>query len=313
MPLPVYFHVGSSGGNSFIRAIGAARVGDDILVINYNTDFEQQRHRLEPEPVSRLTFALGHAIHLAEPWLKDRYEITMLRWPQAMFCSDSVWYHENPPYEDIPEIWGIKDHHERLRAYLAHREAGGANYSPTLIDWLGRRHDMGCGRESSCAQRLAAVEQCDDVLRKEYHLVGITELMDETLMLFLMDFPDRPITPWVRSRVNKQRVDPFTLPRDIVERFEHQYAAEVVLYERARRRLLERFAGFWRTHPELHDYYLGFKTAMILTDPLLMARFAEGDSLYFPPELPLEELRASVMSKLDRAHDIRANIMRAYG
>ena len=51
----------------------------------------------------------------------------------------------------------------------------------------------------------------------------------------------------------------------------------------------------------------------ILTDPLLMSRFAEADPLYFPPELPLERLRATVMSSLGRAPEIRANVLRAYG
>jgi hypothetical protein len=137
--------------------------------------------------------------------------------------------------------------------------------------------------------------------------------MDESLILFQMDFPNRRVTPWVRSRVSKKLLDPFTLPRDIAERFDHEYAADLILYERARKRLLERLTTFWRARPDLHDYYLGFKMAMILTDPLLMSRFAAGDPLYFPPELPLEQLRALVVSKLDRAHEIRANIMRAYG
>lgn len=315
MPLPFFYHLRNAGGNSFFRAVGSLRVeDDDILVINDEGEFARQRHRLEPAPVSRLTFALGHAIHLAEPWIADRYEMTMLRWPQAVFCADSINAHEHPPYSAIPEIWGIADDHARLRAYLHHLENGGAHHHlRPVVGWLDMRHGIGCGDAATRDERLAAVDRCDALLRDYYRFVGITELMDESLILFQLDFPDRRVTPWVRSRVNKKRLDPFTLPADIVGRFEHEYAADLVLYERARRRLLERFAGFWRARPELHDYYLGFKTAMILTDPLLMARFAAADPLYFPLELPLEELRALVVSKLDRAQEIRANIMRAYG
>ncbi len=313
MPLPFFYHVGNSGGNSFYRAVGASGTAEDVLVINDEADFRRQRHRLEPGPAARLAFALGHSIHLAEPWLADRYEMTMLRWPQAVFCADSIFAHENPGYDTIPEVWAIEDPHDRLRAYLDHVDRGGPNFLRPTVDWLSRRHGLGCDEHARRADRLAVVDACDRLLRESYHLVGITELMDETLILFQAAFPGRAIRPWVRSRVNRKRLDPFTLPPDIVERFEREYEADIDLYDRARRRLLERFDAFWRTRPELHDYYLGFKTAMILTDPLLMARFAAGDKLYFPPELPLEQLRAIVASKLDRAPEIRASVLRAYG
>ncbi len=316
MQLPFFFHVGNSGGNSFFRAVGAFRLAEDeILVINNDAEFQQQRPRLRPELVSRLSFALGHAIHLAEPWAQDRYEMTMLRWPQAVFCANSVFSHEHPPYDPLPEIWAIEDDHERLRAYLGHLERGGTTHGAMLpsISWFNRRHKFACSDDPTRTERLALVEECDRILRDRYHFVGITELMDESLFLFQVDFPDRPITPWVRNRVNKKRHDPFTLPADIVSRFEREFESDIVLYDRARRRLLERFAALWRERPNLHDYYLGFKTAMILTDPLLMSRFAAGDPLYFPPELPLEQLRGLVVSKLDRAHEIRATVMRAYG
>ena len=157
------------------------------------------------------------------------------------------------------------------------------------------------------------VDACDAFIRDYYDLVGITEFMDETLFLFQDAFPDRRVTPWVRTTVNKRRVDAFSLPQDIVERFEQEYAADIELYNRARRRFLARFAEYWRTHPEIHDYYLTFKAAMILADPQLMTRFAEASPLYFPEELPLEELRARVVTQLPRAQEIRAKVMRAYG
>ncbi len=314
MRLPVFYHFRNSGGNSFLRALGAFRAADDdILVVNDEAELEPQRHRLRPEALGRLTFAFGHRIYLADPWLPDRYEVTMLRWPQAVFCADGITYHEQMPEWSMRDVWRTEDPLGRLRAYLDRLEGGGPCELTSVVQWLGLRHDLGCGPNPVRADRLAAIERCNALLAGAYHLVAITELMDESLVLFQLDHPERRVTPWVRSRVNKQRLDPLALPADIVERFEREYAADIMLYQRARRRLLDRFALFWRQRPHLHDYYLGFKTAMILTDPLLMARFAAGDPLYFPPELPLEELRASVVSKLDRAHEIRANVMRAYG
>lgn len=137
--------------------------------------------------------------------------------------------------------------------------------------------------------------------------------MDETLFLLQADLPARRIAPWVRRRENKARLDPFSLPADIVERFEREYALDMLLYRQARRRLLARFAAFWPTRADRREAYLDYKAAMILTDPLLMAKFAAADPLWFPPELPLEDLRARVVAQLDRAQEVRAGIMRAYG
>jgi hypothetical protein len=312
MPIPFFYHAGNCGGNSFYRAVGAMRGTDDILLINDEADFERARPRLTPDFVPRLTIAIGHAIHLADPWFPERYEMTMIRWPLAVFCADNVYAYEHPPYA-VPEIFGLDDHHERLRAYLDHLEGGGVPIQRTLINWFRARHELHCPPNPMRAQRMAVVEQLDGIIRDHYDLVGITEFMDETLFLFQADFPHWPVTPWVRNTVNKQRIDAFKLPPDIVERFEREYEADLILYNRARRRLLDRFAAFWRDRVDLREYYLTFKTAMILTDPQLMARFAEGSPLYFPPELPVEELRARVIAQLDRAHEIRAKILRAYG
>ena len=312
MSVPFFFHIGNTGGLSFARAAADMRNAARILFINDAADLDRARPRLAPGAVDRIAFAFGHAIYLAEPWIADRYEMTMLRWPQAVFCANSIYAHEHPPYA-LPEIHGIADLHQRLRAYLDHLERGGEANLKTTAHWLAERHTLDAGPTPKRTEPIALVDPCDELLRDRYHLVAITELMDESLFLYQAAFPDRPVTPWVRRRENSQRVDPFDLPPDIVARFERTSAADVTLYLRARKRLLAQFTDLWRTRPDLRVRYLDYKASMILTDIVLMKRFAAADPLFFPPELPLEELRAAAVSRLDRAHEIRTNIMRAYG
>ncbi|MCC7047657.1 MAG: hypothetical protein IT562_13170 [Alphaproteobacteria bacterium] len=328
MALPFYYHIGNSGGLSFVRAAVrakgvAAAALDEVLEINNEMDLELARaDKLAPEHIARLQFAAGHAVYLAEPWIADRYELTILRWPTAVFCANIVYVHENP--DSLPsshpfiDLFAIADHHDRMRAYLDHLDQGGVNVLWPTAFWIARRHQhdglKSLPREEwTPAACMAALDACDAALRDRYQLVGITELMDEALFLYLSDFPGRQINPWVRTRVSKAKVDVFNLPGDIAARIARCFEADNILYDRARQRMLARFADFWRDRPDLHEYYLAYKTAMVLTDPLLMARFAEGDPLYFPPELPLDELRHAILSQIDRAPDIRARMLRAYG
>lgn len=312
MALPFYYHIGNTGGLSFMGACGAYGARDHVLDVNSAEDLDRQLHKLAPDHVAKLTFAGGHAVYLAEPHIPDRYEITMLRWPLAVFCADAVYHHETPECAaSLPDVFTIADPHERLRAQLDHRARGAHAPLPTLLQWMIRRHKLAHDPLPGTSGHAALVESCDTLFQHAYDLVGITELMDETLFLFQDAFPERKIAPWIRVRLSKKRIDPFNLPADIVARFDRDFAADIALYDRARARLLARFAALWRARPDLGDRYIAYKTAMILTDPLLMARFAEGSALFFPPELPLEELRASVAANLPRAREIRAQVLRA--
>lgn len=302
MRVPFFFHIGNTGGLSFARAAADLTDLATVLFVNDAADLDKAMPRLAVDRIGRITFALGHSIQLAEPWIADRYEITMLRWPQALFCANSIYAHEHPPYA-LPVIDAIADHHRRLRAYLGHLERGGSSTLKTTRAWLAERHGADAGTAA----------QCDMLLARRYDLVAITELMDESLFLLLAEFPDLCLKPWVRRRENRQQIDPFMLPADIVARFERVFAEDIALYGMARERLLARFAGLWRTRPDLHDRYLDYKASIILTDVVLMKRFASADPRFFPAELPLDPLRAAVGARLDNAHEIRAEIMRAYG
>lgn len=312
MRVPFFFHIGNAGGLSLVHAVADPRRAGRVLAVNDAEDLDRVRPRLTPEVVGRIEFVFGHVVHLAEPWFPDRYELTMLRWPLALLCANSVYAHEHPPYH-LPAIHGIADHVERLRAYLEHLRLGGDANLRTTAHWLIMRHKLDAYPAPKRAERQALLEPCDRLLSERYDLVAITELMDESLFLFHADFAGLPPRPWVRQRVNARRVDPFDLPGDIVARFEWEYEADIALYDRARRRLLARFADLMRARPDLRARYLDYKATTILTDVMTMKRFAAADPLFFPPELPLEELRAAVVARVDRAHEIRASVMRAYG
>lgn len=314
MPLPVFFHIGNAGGNAFVGALGGFAKRPDILSIHQRKEFEALRPKLTPDYVARLTLALGHGIHYADSVITNRYDIAMLRWPRAHFSAQVTYYNENPQHSRLGAMFSAPDPYDRLRTYLTYLEQDGEpDYRMSAFDWLNERHGLGCEERPKRRERVARVDDFDAVLRDRYALVGICELMDETLFLFQADFPDWQILPWLRNAVNKKRVNAFTMPTDIVERMEHELTGDTELYNRARRRLLDRFVAFWKARPDLHDRYLIYKTAMILTDPLLMTRFAEGDPLYFPPELPLDELRNRVTMLLPRAEEIRTRITGTYG
>lgn len=313
MPLPCFFHVGNSGGNSLVGAIGGYAKRDDIVVIDDPGAFEAIKPRLTPEYVAHLWLVRGHGIHYADHLLPNRYDITMLRWPRAHFNANVIYYNENPTPSAMTPIFGIADPYDRLRAYLSHLEAGGEpEQRMNAFDWLNDRHGLGCEPRPKRPERDARIDEFDAVLRDRYDLVAICELMDESLFLFHADFPDRPLIPWVRNLINKKRIDAFALPQDIVARIERENAAEFDLYFRARRRLLDRFVQFWKARPDMHDRYLIYKTAMILTDPLLKSRYGAHDPLYFPEELPLDDIRARVTALLPRQEEIRRRILQTY-
>lgn len=314
MPLPLYFHIGNSGGLSFVRAVGAASSAgarDDVLEVNTQAELERERRKLTPEGLAKLIFGYGHAIHLAEPYVSERYDMTILRWPQGVLSANALYAHENPSNTIIPEVFAAPDHAARLRRYLDHLDAGGLAALWTVPHWMRFRHKVDCGDYPGPQEARRVAEDCDALLRDRYRLVGITELLDETLFLYHADHPGAPLRPWVRIRVNKKAIDHANLPSDIAERFRDAFATDFMLYERARARLLARFTQLWRERPDLHRVYLDYKTAMVLTDPILMTRLAEGDPLYFPPELPLDAIREAVMAQIPRATEIRQRVLAA--
>lgn len=313
MPLPCFFHIGNAGGNSLVGAMGGFAKRDDILIINLVSEFEAIKPRLTPDYVARLSFVLGHGVHYADPWITNRYDMAMLRWPRAHFNANVIYYNEHPDQSQLPHIFGVTDPFERLRTYLDYLEKGGEpDVRMNAFDWLNERHSLGCEPRPKRPERDARIDDFDAVLRDKYGLVAICELMDESLFLFLDDFPDWQLIPWVRNTVNKKRIDAFSMPQDIVARIERECAAEFELYARARRRLLDRFAQFWKARPDMRDRYLIYKTAMILTDPLVKARYDANDPLYFPEELPLDEIRARVTALLPRQEEIRRRILQTY-
>lgn len=311
MPLPFFYHLGNTGGLSFARALDGEDIRADLLDLNSPEELERLKASLTPAFVAGLTFAKGHQVYLAEPWIHDRYDMTLLRWPLAVFSAQAVYGHEKGGDAGLPAAFAGADHATRLGKYLDLVEEGHRPAFPSIVDWLDRRHRIGLGDPPMRDAYLARLDRCDALLSDFYRLVGITELIDESLFLFHADLPHHPLRPWVRVRVVKQQVDHLALPAAIAARFNRLFAADVALYERARQRLLARFAALWRERPDLRAAYVDYKTDMILTDPLLMAKFAETHPLYFPPELPLDELRAGVMAKIGRAVEIRGRILRA--
>lgn len=133
MSLPFFYHLGNSGGLSFVRAASMARGPDELLAINDAPDLEAAKPRLAGGGAG-LRFAFGHAVYLAEPWIADRYEVTLLRWPLAVFCANAIYSHERPECAaQLPGVFAIADHLSRLRACLDHLERGGENYLAPLI------------------------------------------------------------------------------------------------------------------------------------------------------------------------------------